>query len=249
MTELRSDEKGVPRSSTSLAAVNRAKKKPHPDQLRRDASNRISKFASAQYLKTLSPVTDGYPPNGKWKKTIEHGRIYYRFLARDYLNAGGGFPMPRYPSVTWAGDPGTDSDLSRADFGDIVSGVYRGTPVADAAASKLPIGAWTTTFVPSGPGAAVCVSERRIVNDDNKAPASHWGHGILLFEEDHSELESLLRQCFFKHKELTPDALSFLLRAFWPARTYARIYNFGGGHSARLGAFHASRIDAVCSKI
>lgn len=198
----------------------------------------IRSVQSAQYLEDLDPIQDEYPTPGNWKPTMEHGKKYYRFLCRDYEIAAGEISVPEDAKVTWGFDK---PRLKAAEYaGDICPGVTLVTPPAQDKLSQYKIGCQVNYTVSASPGSKVGRKDRMV-------SGTHWGDGILLRDEERVVLQDQLRRDVFgtEEKELTPGLVAHLLRAFWPGRTYVRLFKFCGRKGKKLSEFHLARMAAV----
>lgn len=204
----------------------------------------IRAVKSAEYLEDLSPATDKFPTPGNWKPTMEHGKIYYGLLCRDYEIAAGEIQVPPEASVQWF----DDQMLLPEKAGDIFPGVDSITPNARPSFKQFELGGKVEFYLnevrKKGP-----VGRRSKEELGPVVKGTHWGSGLILRDEDRILIRNELQEVFNRpDKELSPTVLALLLRSFWPSRTYVRLFQFGMNKGSRLSDFHKKRIAATCGE-
>lgn len=78
----------------------------------------------------------------------------------------------------------------------------------------------------------------------------HWGNGIILLEREEARIKLLLEDCLEKKEAMSSHLENALLRAFFPARSYIRLYFLGGSRGERLTnhPFLDKRMEAIVSE-
>lgn len=163
-------------------------------------------------------------------------------MCQDYEIAAGEIPIPSDASVHWF----DEKLLLPQKAGDIIPGIERVTPNTRRAFADFEIGAFVEFHINQKKQSPIGATR----DFGPVVKGTHWGSGIILRTEDHLYLRSLLLEVFegSDNKELNPTILGWLLRSFWPSRTYVRLFKFGGTKGGRLSEFHTKRMAAVFGK-